>query len=247
MAAKKPILVFVPGAWFTPEYLEPVTAILQRAGYVCDSVTLPCVNAEQTNPAQIPQSFDPDVAAVRRAVTKHLDAGHDVVLVAHSYGGVVGSEAVRGLDRGARGSGSSAVVHLVYVAALVLDVGTLVWPTGRPPVPDDPYILQGDLVFRAPEPEAVSHYSPAQVEMLSGSLHSHAWKAFTSPITHAAWRVIPGTFLRAKGDPFVGFDPPEGHKFGEVVEIEGDHFPFVTATEETAEAIRKAVESSTGS
>ncbi|KAI1078216.1 alpha/beta-hydrolase [Whalleya microplaca] len=249
MAPQKPVLVFVPGAWFTPEYLQPVTTILEQAGYVTDCVTLPCVGPEQANAtAPIPQSFDPDVAAVRRVVLKHLDAGDDVVVVAHSYGGVVSSEAVVGLDRHTRSASGakSAVVHLVYVAALVIDVGDRVWPTGQPPVPED-YVVQGDLVSRAPDPAMMSRYPPAQLDLLVRSLHSHAWKAFTSPITHAAWRVIPGTFVRAKGDPYVGFNPPQGHKFGEVVEVDGDHFPFVTATEETAEAIKKAVESSIGS
>lgn len=217
---------------------------------MCDAVSLPCIGAElaSSETVSVPQSFDVDVAAIRAAVTRHLDAGRDVVLVVHSYSGVVGSEAVADLDAGSRGEGRSSVTHLIYAAALVLDVGARLWPTGKPAFPDQVTVV-GDLVYRRPEKLDEVFYSrctPAQRELVIGCLRSHAWKAFTSPATHAAWRVIPSTYIRAKDDPMVDFmaNPPEGHRFEEVVEVEGDHFPFVTTAQQMAEVIAGIAERS---
>ncbi|KAI1775716.1 alpha/beta-hydrolase [Hypoxylon cercidicola] len=253
MPSKTPALVFSPGAWHTPEYFEPTTSRLREAGFTCDVVSLPCVGAELTSPetASIPQSFDADVLAIRAVVTRHLDAGRDVVLVVHSYSGVVGSEAVAGLDAGSRGEDRSAVTHLVYAAALVVDVGVRLWPTDEPPFPDQVTVV-GDLVYRRPENLDEIFYSrcsPAQRALAVGCLRGHAWKAFTSPATHAAWRVIPSTYVRAKDDTLTNSIThlPDAHRFEAVVEVDGDHFPFVTAAEQMAEVIAGIAERSTRS
>lgn len=70
------------------------------------------------------------------------------MLVCHSYGGVVTSEAVRGLDRASRGADTGAVIRLVYVAAIILDVGKLVWPEDPP---REEFIVEGGLCWRNPE------------------------------------------------------------------------------------------------
>ncbi|KAI1452514.1 alpha/beta-hydrolase [Annulohypoxylon moriforme] len=251
MAKSNPVLVFSPGAWHTPDFFEPTTSLLREAGYTCDLVSLPSIGAELRSPPQIPQNFDADVAAIRGTITKHLDSGHDVVLIVHSYSGVVGSEAVIRLDRTSRSHAgkSTSVTHLIYVAALVVDAGTKLWPTGEPRFPDQ-IVVKGDLVYRAPEKLDEIFYGKCtkeQREFVVKSLRSHAKGAFTnSEVRYTAWRVIPSTYVRAKYDPLFDFmaDPPEGHRFGEVVEVEADHFPFVSAAEETAGVIRGVIEGS---
>lgn len=52
----------------------------------------------------------------------------------HSYAGTVGSEAVKGLGKKNRGE-KSAVVRLVYLSAIVMDVGHWIWEaTGDGPI-----------------------------------------------------------------------------------------------------------------
>ncbi|KAI0134962.1 alpha/beta-hydrolase [Daldinia grandis] len=253
MANRNPALVFSPGAWHTPEYFQPTTSRLTEAGFPCDTVSLPSIGSELKSPGSpsIPQSFDADVAAIRGTVLKHLDAGRDVVLIVHSYSGVVGSEAVAGLDAASRSRAgeSTAVIHLIYVAALLVDVGAQLWPTGSPAVPDQVRV-EGDLVYSVPEKLDEVFYgrcTPAQRELLVRCQRSHARGAFTSPTTHAAWRVIPTTYVKAREDPLGDFlaQPQAGHRFEEVVEVAGGHFPFVTATEEVVGVIKRVVEKST--
>jgi pimeloyl-ACP methyl ester carboxylesterase len=54
-----------------------------------------------------------------------VDERKDVVVVAHSYGGVVASAAVNGLDKIARGAANKpcGVVKVVFLSAFALDKG----------------------------------------------------------------------------------------------------------------------------
>ncbi|KAI1205834.1 alpha/beta-hydrolase [Annulohypoxylon truncatum] len=251
MAKRNPVLVFSPGAWHTPDFFEPTTSLLCETGYTCDLASLPSVGAELRSPPQVPQNFDADVAALRETITKNLDASRDVILLVHSYNGIVGSEAVEGLDRASRSRAgkSTAVTHLIYIAALILDIGTRLWPTGQPKFPDQ-VVVKGDLVYRVPEKLDEVFYgncNEEQREFVVRSLRSQARGVFTdSEVRHTAWRFVPSTYIRARDDPLVDFmkDPPRGHRFAEVLEVEGDHFPFVSAAEETAEVIKGVVERS---
>jgi pimeloyl-ACP methyl ester carboxylesterase len=249
MPGKKPVLVFCPGAWCAPEYFQLTTAILVKAGYTCLTVTLPSVGSElrPKDVTPITQGLQTDADAVRAVVIPQLDAGHDVVLACHSYGGVVTSEAVRGLDRASRGPDTGAVVHLVYVAAILLDVGSKVWPEGKPPI-EGQFVVEGELCWRDPKaPDTglwLAGCNEAQMMLVASSARTHAWKCFAEPTTYDGWRHIPGTYVRAKKDlmPDMMAVAPEGHLFGDVIEVDGDHFAFCSAPEEVAGVIQKAAE-----
>lgn len=138
----KPIFLFVPGAWHLPAYFDPLITHLSNHGYSSVAVTLPAVNS---SPAAT--SLQPDVSAVADALTALLDDGSDVVLVMHSYGGMVGTDAVgrvveqRSRDGGGGGK-TARIRRLVYVAAYVPLEGhtlgqTLDGAVREPPPPPD--------------------------------------------------------------------------------------------------------------
>lgn len=124
--ASKPTFVLVPGAWHRPGYFAQIRSYLSDHGYPSEAVTLPSVGSDP--PAT---SIDVDTDAVEAAVRKVLDAGEDVVLLMHSYGGGPGSEAAGRIAEemlGAGGGGQAEVKEkgkkgrikrLVYVAAFV--------------------------------------------------------------------------------------------------------------------------------
>jgi pimeloyl-ACP methyl ester carboxylesterase len=81
------------------------TSILLRAqGYIVHGISPPSVGASPHL-----QSFDPDVEAIRTVVSSVLASGKDIVMFCHSYGGVVGSEAlaqyVKDLESGTKKKG----------------------------------------------------------------------------------------------------------------------------------------------
>jgi len=257
MSEKKPVIVFCPGAWCSPDYFQLTTAILTKAEYKCLTVSLPSVGSElkQTKdtdadtapPAVTRGGLQTDAQAVRDVVIPQLDAGHDVVLACHSYGGVVTSEAVRGLDRASRGPNTGAVTHLVYVAAILLDIGGKVWPEEKPPV-EGQFIVEGELSWRDPNAPGTELWlagcNEEQMNLVVSSIRSHAWRCFADPVTYDGWRHIPGTYVRAKKDlmPDMISAAPEGHKFEEIVDIDADHFAFCSNPEQVADVIQKAAE-----
>jgi pimeloyl-ACP methyl ester carboxylesterase len=110
----KPTFFFVPGAWHLPAYFDPLIKYLSSHGYPSVAVTLPGVNS---SPAV--DSIQADVSAAADALTALLDSGADVVAVFHSYGGMVGTDAVGKVVKERAGKQSGKLRRLVYVSAYV--------------------------------------------------------------------------------------------------------------------------------
>lgn len=108
----KPVIVLAPGAWHPVSCFDNLIAFLTAAGYETQTIVFPAVYhaAEIKEP-----SLELDIAAVRAVVEPLAQAGRDVVLVMHSWGGFPGSSALQELTQTVR--------HLVYMAAFVPAVG----------------------------------------------------------------------------------------------------------------------------
>lgn len=123
-AAKRdilPTIVFTPGAWHGTWAFDTVRSQLETLGYPTEAVALPSVG--NTNASV---GVAEDAAALAAELTTLTDAGKDVVMVCHSYGGVVASVAVEGFgykDRSAAGS-SNGVIMLVYMTAFAAPAQT---------------------------------------------------------------------------------------------------------------------------
>jgi pimeloyl-ACP methyl ester carboxylesterase len=119
----KPTIVFAPGAWHTPDCFDMVRSQLHQRGWETEAVTYPSVGAEPPTKGLVE-----DAAAVRATLEKLADDGKDIVLVVHSYGGLVGQNAVEGLgvkQRQAAGK-RGGVINFVYLAAFVAPKGACI-------------------------------------------------------------------------------------------------------------------------
>ena len=105
-SSERPTIVLVHGAWASSEGWDMVVAGLQKDGYRTATPTLGL------------QSIAEDVAIVRAALENILGPK---ILVAHSYGGFVISNAA---------SGRSDVLGLVFTAAFVPDQGDSIFSLG---------------------------------------------------------------------------------------------------------------------
>jgi pimeloyl-ACP methyl ester carboxylesterase len=106
------VAVLVHGAWHGGWCWEPVVVELEGRGYPARTIDLP----SRGNPAG---DLHGDATAVRELVES---LGRPVVLVGHSYGGAVITEA---------SSGAANIKHLVYLTAVVPDVGESVLEAGN--------------------------------------------------------------------------------------------------------------------
>ena len=116
----KPTFVFSHGGWVTPVVFDAVRGRLDTLGYPSECPAHPSIGAEPPS-----LTLEDDVASLRRVLTTLADEGKDIVIVAHSYGGVVASTASEGLVKHFRAENGKlgGIVKVVYLAAFALDKG----------------------------------------------------------------------------------------------------------------------------
>ena len=115
----KPVVLFVHGSWHSPAHFKPVTDLFQSKGYrtVC-----PCLPT--FNPPKPTVALPDDAACIGSELKKLIeDEQEDVIVAMHSYGGVVGTEAVKaewGKQPRQLKAQRGGVLRLLYLCAFVL-------------------------------------------------------------------------------------------------------------------------------
>lgn len=118
----RPTFVCVPGFCHTSAIFDPLRSLLGHYGYSVLPVQLPSVLANGGHASNDPTQ---DTRAIRSSVTRLVEAGHDVIVILHSYAGVPGGDALYGLgtaeraQRGLRGG----VLRVVFVMAWIVQEG----------------------------------------------------------------------------------------------------------------------------
>jgi hypothetical protein len=117
----KPAIVLVTGSFCLPELYNDILDPLRAKGY---EIAAPALRSVVKKPGPPPTLYD-DAAAIQTEVKKFADEGKDVVLIAHSYGGTVASQAVKGLSKTEREmqGEKGGIVRLGFITALVPDEG----------------------------------------------------------------------------------------------------------------------------
>ncbi|KAM0234892.1 hypothetical protein ACHAPO_006256 [Fusarium lateritium] len=121
-AVMKPAVVIVPGNFSLPRFWSAIQQSVQDKGYSAEVVGLKSSREDTINPA--PGLAD-DVEEASLVLKKHIDMGKDVVLLMHSYGGMVGSEATRGLSRLEREKAGlkGGITRLIFLASIFAPPG----------------------------------------------------------------------------------------------------------------------------
>jgi hypothetical protein len=121
VTSKKPTVVLTPGAWHGPWAFDAVRKVLEGRGYPTSATTLVSVGNTDPNVGM----WD-DAASVRGELQSLVNRDNEVVLVAHSYGGVPSSNAVMGLtvkDRAAKGK-KGGILILIYLTSFAIAANT---------------------------------------------------------------------------------------------------------------------------
>lgn len=118
----KPVFVLVPGAAAPANIYRREIARFHDLGYEAETVATPSVGRRDPLP---PATMDEDAVAVRNIALKYINQGKDVNIVTHSYGGVPGTEAIRGISKKVREAKGlkAGVSRIIYVTSVVLPVG----------------------------------------------------------------------------------------------------------------------------
>ncbi|MGC7406902.1 alpha/beta fold hydrolase [Pandoraea pneumonica] len=182
-------------------------------------------------------SLAADVAATKAV----LDAQNGpVVLVGHSYGGAVITEA----------GNDPKVARLVYIAAFALDKGESVntvissAPPGAPQPPILPpvngFLMLDKAKFAA---SFAGDVKPARAEFLANAQVPWGVEALGGQITEAAWRAKPSWYLVTKDDKMI---PPDAQRMmakragATAVETAGSHAIYESKPAVVAALIEQA-------
>jgi pimeloyl-ACP methyl ester carboxylesterase len=218
-------IVLVHGGFVDGSGWEGVHRILTGKGYKVTIVQNPTT------------SLADDVDFTRRAI-----AAQDgpVLLVGHSYGGVVVTEA--GTD--------PKVKALAYIAAFAPDSGESVSSLIANPAPGAPVppILppQDGFLFLDRDEFAASFaadVAPAQAAFMADSQVPWGVEALAGAVTEPAWKTKPSWYLVADDDHMI---PPSAQRFmarragAEVSETGGSHAVYVSKPEAVAEILELA-------
>lgn len=196
-------VVLVHGTFLGPWIWEDVVGILHNAGVRAHAVDLPTVGARR--------EFADDVAAVRAAVA---ECERDVVLVGHSYGGCVITEA------------AERAKHLVYLTGVVPDLGESMVDLSSGDSAEDQAIGEATTI-PADVATALLFHDCARVRAAQAvrQLRPANPKARHHAVTRAAWRELPCTYVRGLQDRMDELVAPDFWLTANVTELPTGHCP----------------------
>jgi pimeloyl-ACP methyl ester carboxylesterase len=218
-------IVLVHGAFVDGSGWRDVHDILTKDGYAVSIVQ------------NSTESLEGDVAATKRVIDTEQG---NVLLVGHSYGGAVITEA----------GNDPKVAGLVYVAAFAPDAGESVGMLSAKPAPDaskppilppkDGYLALDRTGFAA---AFAADVKPAVSAFMADSQMPWGLKAVSSTITDPAWKDKPTWYIIAKNDKMI--PPSLQHLMAEraqaqTTELVGSHAIYVSKPKAVAAIIEEA-------
>ncbi len=222
----KPSVVIVHGAFADGSDWSKVIPLLQAKGIKVTAVQNPLT------------SLADDVAATRRAIA--VQPGK-VVLVGHSWGGTVITEAGQ----------HDKVGSLVYVAAFAPDAGKSTMQTGEgyPAAPGSKrFVADAEGFLRLPEAALREDFAqdvPArQVAVMAATQGPIQARAFGDKVTDAAWASKPSWFIVASRDRMIdpGLLRAMAKKINaKTTELPSSHVPQQSHPRDVAKVILEAV------
>jgi pimeloyl-ACP methyl ester carboxylesterase len=219
-----PTLVLVHGAWHGPWVWRRI--VEELADLDVRTVTLPSVGPDLSALGDL----HTDAEAVRAAVTV-VDG--PVVVCAHSYGGVPVTEGLAGV---------SNVVGLVYLCAFQLDVGESLLSAvgGGAPSWWDVHRAEGYVDPLRPFETFYADVRPHTARGAVARLGHQALAAFEQPLTRAAWRSVPSTYVVCERDAAIPVVAQEmmAERAGRVLRMPTSHSPFLSRPAQLAGILR---------
>ena len=221
-------LVF-DGAWWWHRMVEPLADL----GLGSRAVELPSCVGPPVPPAETLGDMHADADAVRAALEEE---DGPVMLVGHSYGGMVITDAAAGQEN---------VGRLVYVTSVMPDSGEAMADLGGEPGPwMDPDPEGGTMGIKADlVPGAFMQDCDGEaVAGALGRLTRQPLAVFGQSPRGVAWREKPSTYVVCAGDRATPPGAQRGHarRAGKVVEIPTGHHPMLSKPEVLARAISEA-------
>ena len=223
--------------------------MLEIAGYEVSCPLLP--SCDETK--RIGTGLSDDVKVIRDRTSPLVNSSRDIIMILHSYGGAVGTEAVQGLSHNERANEGLAggIVHIIYMCAFMLQVGESVASASLPrPDPDPVELDEASGSTFLCHPTIPLFYGDVEIQKARDAeklLVRQSAKAQMDTITYPAWQFIPTTYLRTEQDEVL-FPSWQDRQIkavidlGTIIEVEtfkASHSPFLSIPDEMVAVVER--------
>ncbi|ROW16235.1 hypothetical protein VPNG_01991 [Cytospora leucostoma] len=256
MAANlKPTIFIIGGAFHTPESYQTLITALETSGYEVHVPHLPSCN--QSRPPNADLSSD--TAHIRSYIESLVRDGRKVVVIAHSYGGQICSNALCGLGAQVRSSQGlkGGITALIYMSSWALPEGSTALDKAEEFGNMDLIPIAFDIaedqtgVVRDPKTAFVGPgVDDAAAEAYLSTLIRWNTQCFYQRIEHAAWREIqPIVYIYTTADMMVPLHyqrsvvegvEKEGVKV-QTFELNAGHCPYLTDAQRVVDIVNETV------
>lgn len=253
----KPGVVLVHGAWHSSSHFENIIRDLEQKGYSVEAPTLPTVGLEVVedslvkaiavvscfNRQRVLTHTDSNAPAqVKQAISNVTSSGRNAVVICHSFGGIMGSEAVAEFEEEMRANHASSkhghVVQLLYISAIIIERGVQ-WNKES----DEPHAVElkdGLIHHLEPIERFYNTMEPALAQQCSEKLLPQVLNAGMTPTRFRGWADygIPVTYVACEQDMALRIDGAQskfikrfenaGVKDFRVERIDCDHTPWLS-------------------
>ena len=252
--ASKPTLLFVHGAWHSPDMCwHKIVPLLQDNGYKC--VTPYMLYTTKEPPVS---SCQLDIEMIQSLIKSELAANNDVVMVGHSFGGLVCRSAVQGLtekDPSRAETDPRRVKGIIAMTALLLPTGIgpndaaggAFPPFMKPDYETGPLDLVGDPVELFYHDLPVEEAKTCVLKMKPHALYTQ----ISADGVYAGWLDVPTWHLYCTDDRCIPLHWQEAmvnrarEAGGNITtkSIDTGHSPFLVKPKETVDFILEALRS----
>lgn len=202
-------ILIVPASSALPFIYDTVVNGVAQHGHDIKALHIPSVGlATGARPGDPPTMYD-DAAFIAAHVTALADAGRDVLLVTHSYGGTPATESVRGLskrERLAEGK-KGGIVGLAYMTSLVPEVGRpATTSAGTAPPGKQPLMMVGeDGWFYYPSLTRTAEVVFSDLSLEEGKywgekMVKQSAASYAGTLTYGGYNHVPVSYLVAEAD-----------------------------------------------
>lgn len=215
-------IVLVHGAFADGSSFDRITPLLQAKGYKVISVHNPL------------SALEADVAVTKRAIEV---AEGPVLLVGHSYGGFVITEAGN-VDK---------VTGLVYIASFAPDANEDLFKDAPPPEWAKTAVIDSAGFARLPRDTVAKLFAQdlpaADISLLTAKQAPLSMSVFQAKVKKAAWRTKPSWFIRPDAD---GMIPTQAQAMmakragSKTTVLKSSHVPMLSHPKEVANIILEA-------
>jgi pimeloyl-ACP methyl ester carboxylesterase len=228
---ERPTILLVHGAWHGAWAWDRLRAELERRGWTVRTLDLPSAHTGDLAAVRLAD----DVAAVDAAITA-IDG--PVAVIAHSYGGVPVTQVAV----------AESVVQVIYIAAFALDVGeSLLSSIGGVAPPW--WHVEAGVVTLGPDRDAIAARFYADLDDAEAfaaieRLTPQSLAPLTEPITRAAWRSKPTSYVIAERElpeRVTAQSAMAARAGSRVFRMPTSHSPFLSRPLELADVIESAL------